>query len=143
MTLPPDDLRQAEAVTGEQMYTAWRKAMQTSVAARGHTSQPRWKDLKPWLKRVWERASENLPTVAAPPCKACGGTGKQADDENRIGGWDSPVPGPCPRCEGSGRARMVALDDVVEWLRDERKLPSEAAAIERERRFSATGEEPH
>lgn len=46
--------------------------------------------------------------VAAPPCKACEGTG----EANAF--RDDPSYGlvPCPRCKGSGLARMVALDDL-------------------------------
>lgn len=113
-----------------------------------------------------------------PPCKACGGLGHMGMHEDR----DPPVGNDtkCPRCDGSGLARMVddhladvfgraaddhmgiqrtdserranegrgpmmvALDDVVEWLRaggdGVRRLElARLVADDIERRFSGTG----
>lgn len=47
-------------MTGEQLYTAYRRSMQRAARSRGLNAEPRWKDLKPWLKRVWERAAADL-----------------------------------------------------------------------------------
>lgn len=40
-------------------------------------------------------------------CGRCWGTGKQPDDADRIGGWDSPAPGPCPDCRGRGKVETL------------------------------------
>lgn len=63
-----------------------------------------------WMKAYFSALqTEGVVLVAAPPCKACGGKGY---------GVLSDHPGVlCPCCNGTGLARMVALDDVVEWLR--------------------------
>jgi hypothetical protein len=82
--------------------------------------------------------------VAEPPCKACKGTGKvPLVDEAR---HDTYGELPCPRCDGSGHARMVALDDVVEWLRARPACGTLARyenhlADELERRFSGNGDD--
>lgn len=47
-------------MTGEQMYTAYRAAHKRAAQKRGSVCEPRWKDLKPWVKRIWDRAAESL-----------------------------------------------------------------------------------
>ncbi len=47
-------------VTGEQFYAAYRKSMQTCGRSRGLNAEPRWKSLKPWRRRVYERAAAIL-----------------------------------------------------------------------------------
>jgi hypothetical protein len=45
------------AVSGEQLYEAWRASMNRAADRRGNHREPRWKDVKPWLKRVWDEAA--------------------------------------------------------------------------------------
>lgn len=72
--------------------------------------------------------------VAAPPCKACGGTGKLHNPA--FPHLKSLMT--CPRCNGSGLARMVNLDDVVEFLRTLRGNEWDREAIDfLERRFGS------
>lgn len=44
-------------LTGEQVYKAYREAMKHHARLRGLSPEPRWKDLKPWLKNVWNRTA--------------------------------------------------------------------------------------
>lgn len=45
-------------MSGEQMYEAYRSAK--NRRKRGDNPEPRWKNLKPWLKRVWDEAATNM-----------------------------------------------------------------------------------
>lgn len=47
-------------MTGEQVYGVWREAMNAAAARRGNHMEPRWKDLKPWVKQVWNNTAEKL-----------------------------------------------------------------------------------
>lgn len=47
-------------MTGEKMYNAYREAHKHAARRRGLVNQPRWKDLKPWVKHVWEEAAGGI-----------------------------------------------------------------------------------
>lgn len=48
-------------VTGEELYTAHRKAWNQAANKRGHSAGlKRWKNLKPWMKKVWEQTADEL-----------------------------------------------------------------------------------
>lgn len=47
-------------MSGEEMYAAYRSSMQRAAKNRGLNHEPRWKDLKPWIRRVWECAATDL-----------------------------------------------------------------------------------
>jgi hypothetical protein len=47
-------------LTGEILYSAYRNSMQRAAKVRGLSPEPRWKDLKPWKKNIWNRAANSL-----------------------------------------------------------------------------------
>lgn len=55
-------------MTGEELYNAFSTAMNEAHKRRAHyssryswpTRQGRWKDQKPWVKGVWDKAAELL-----------------------------------------------------------------------------------
>lgn len=50
-------------MTGEQLYNRWREVKNKVGDHRGHAREPRWRNLKPWVKKVWEQTAEGLTTV--------------------------------------------------------------------------------
>ena len=48
------------ALTGEALYSAWRAERNRHGNKRGENPEPRWKNLKPRLVRVWDRTAERL-----------------------------------------------------------------------------------
>lgn len=44
---------------GREAYERWRTAMNRAHRRRAHfQTEPRWKDLKPWVMRVWYEAAQ-------------------------------------------------------------------------------------
>lgn len=42
---------------GRALYERYRSAMNRASVRRGNFREPSWKNLKPWLKRVWIEAA--------------------------------------------------------------------------------------
>lgn len=53
--LPDGSLRND---SGKLMYEIWRHQMNSN--GRGNRPEPRWKDLKPWLRKAWNATAREL-----------------------------------------------------------------------------------
>lgn len=73
-----------QAYSGQQIYDAYRTSMARTGFGRGNAKEPRWKDLKPWLKKVWDRTATELHTPSGALVRATGRTTSSPEDPGTL-----------------------------------------------------------